>query len=240
MPKRTGSRKAGNLEIDGSPCLQSRWSRFSSEMTTKTGGRKLFRELVLNNYVSFSLTTPHTHRALIRKIAKRCRQAVPIESLPDNLNRRFNSRGRVVVGFPGDYFDQIARNYDRMWWWFSERGLNVKSIVNTGVGISRFDELAGRLMFEARPQRLSNGRLPPTVYKETAVILDNAHFKPLDYLTGKFRKRLADWNQKNPTRAIHTFEGLLKSKLWLPRRGILKRLYRAESVWAKLTKLSAG
>jgi hypothetical protein len=201
-------------------------------------GRKVFKDLILNNFVSCNLAASSTHRDLIRKVARESKKTIPIESLPNSLNRQLSSRARVVFGFPGNSFDQIARNYDRVWWWVSDKGLNMKVVADSGPDISPFDKLAGRLMFEARPHRLSNGRLQAAEYGRIATFLDQAGFKPLDYLEGKFRNKLADWNQKNPRRALHTFKAVLESKLSLPRRGVLKRLYRAESIWVEVTESS--
>jgi hypothetical protein len=174
----------------------------------------------------------------VKQIAKHSEKPIPINSLSNALNQTVLPRGRTIFGFPGNYLDQIARNYDGMRWWVSENGVNMEVIASIGGNISPFDERAGRLMFEARSHRLSNGRLPLAEYSKIVDILDRAGFKPLDYLRGEFRKELAAWNQKYPKRAIHTFEKGLDSKLSLARRGIQKRLYRAESVWKKLTELS--
>ena len=95
------------------------------------------------------------------------------------------------------------------------------------------------LVHEAWLLRLPNGRISPTEYEKLCTAIDKAAFKPLDYLNGKFRKQLADWNQKNPTKAIHTFCRLFNSKLTLARRGMLRRLNRAKFVWIKHSKLSA-
>ncbi len=230
-------RQSSSVEIDGSKCLPFIWSRFSSDLTTKSGGRELYRDLIVNNYASCSIAAPCTDRDVIMEIAKRSQRVIPVDSLPNNLNTLL--RGRVVFGFPGNYFDQIARNYEGMHWWMSERGLNMQILVNTNEDISAFDELAGKLMYEAWLHRLPNGRLLTSEYVKIFGKLDMAGFGPLDFLTGESRKKLANWNQKKPNRAIHTFIELFNSKHALPRRGILKRLNRSKSLWVKVNKLSA-
>jgi hypothetical protein len=145
----------------------------------------------------------------------------------------------MVFGFTGDYVDQIARNYDGMHWWMSARGLNMQVLESTSSNISPFDKLAGKFVYEAWLQRLRNGRIPRSEYGRICAALDEAKFTPLDFLKGDFRKKLAEWNQRNPTKSIHTFSRLFNSKLALPRRGMLKRFHRSKSVWIKLNKLSS-
>jgi hypothetical protein len=244
MPTRVGFRQAGNVGIDSSRSLPSRWSRFSAEQTTKTHGRKLYRDLILNNVVSCSLAAPCTHRDVVKQIARQSWKYIPIEFLPTILQNSVHSRGRTFFGFPRDYFDKIACNYARMRWWVSELGLNMKVIASTGPSVPEFDELAGRLMAEARSQRLSNGRLPLAEYNKIAVALDEAGFRLQNHLERAFRRKLADWNQKHPNQAIHTFYAALDATIALPvlsvlRRGVQKRLNRAESRWERLNKMSA-
>jgi hypothetical protein len=237
MTRRSRTRQSRPVEIDGSKCLPFLWTRFSSGLTTKSGGRKLYRDSIINNFVSCSIVGPITHRDVILEIARQSHKAIPIDTLPNNLNASL--RGYVVFGFPGNYFDRIAKNYQGMHWWMSESGLNMRVLESMSSNISPFDECAGKRMHEAWLQRLPNGRIPASEYGKICTALDEAGFRPLDFLQGKFRKKLADWNQKNPTKAIHTFCRLFNSKLALPRRGILKRLHRAKSIWINLNKLSA-
>lgn len=245
MPRRISLRKVGTVEIDGSRCLPFLWSRFSSEQTARTGGRKLYRELILDNVVSCSVTGPCTHRDIVEQIARQSEWPIPVESLPKELERNALKRGRTIFGFPGNYFDDIACNYAGMRWWMSEKGLEMAAIANPRSNISTFDELAGRPMSEARPRRLNNGRLPPAEYLKIATALDNAQFKPLNHLERQFRKLLAEWNQKHPRQAVHSFCKAVEMSAKHPslsflRRGVQKRLNRAESRWEDLKKLSAS
>jgi hypothetical protein len=228
-------------QLDGARSSSFLWSRFSSERTKKTHGQKLFRDVILNNSTSHTVLGPCSHLELVEQIATQSKRPIPIASLSNALSRSGILRGRTIMGFPGSYFDNIARNHEGMRWWVSEHGLNMEVIASADRNISKFDELAGRLMFEARPRRLSNRRLPPTEYGRVGSDLDRRGFKPLDFLKGESRKKLADWNQKNQKRAIHTFEAILESnfrQVSLPRRGVQKRLHRAESLWIKLNNLS--
>jgi hypothetical protein len=237
MTRRSRTRQSRAVEIDGSKSLPFLWSRFSSELTTKSRGRKLYRDLIINNFVSCSIVGPITHRDVTLEIARQSHKAIPVASLPDSLNALL--RGYVAYGLPGNYFDRIAKNYQGMHWWMSESGLNMEILVSANDEISPFDDLAGKLMNEAWLQRLPNGRLLTSHYVKIFAELDLARFRPLDFLTGEFRKKLANWNQKNPNQAIHSFTRLFNSKQALPRRGILKRLNRAKSLWIKVNKMSA-
>jgi hypothetical protein len=154
MPRKSWFQEVGNIQIDGGRCLPFLWFRFSSEQTSRMGGLKLYRELILNNLVSCEIEAPWTDRELAEQIARQSDKPIPIESLANDLNRGSLSRGRTVFGFPGDHFDAIALNYDSMWWWVSETGLKMDTLASTDLRISEFDRLAGRLMSEARPQRL--------------------------------------------------------------------------------------
>jgi hypothetical protein len=244
MTNRIRFREVGRVEINGSRCSPIRWSRFSSKQTASTGGRTLYRRLILNNYVSCTVAAPCTHSDIAKRIAMQSLKRIPIESVPNELSKHVFPRGRTIFGFPGDYFDQIARNYVAMWWWVSKKGLAMAVIASSNPKIKEFDGLAGRLMYDARTRRRSNGRLPFSEYRKIATALDKAHFKPIAHLEGRCRVRLADWNQKHPREAIHSFSKAIKVGRTLPafsflRRGVQKRLQRAESHWEKLNKLSA-
>jgi hypothetical protein len=91
-----------------------------------------------------------------------------------------------------------------------------------------FDNLVGRLMFEAR--RRHGPRIPRQEYWRIAAAIDRAKFKPINHLEGKWRKELAASN-RDARKAIHTFEVALRSAYF--RRGVLKRIYRAHGKWSE-------
>lgn len=99
--------------------------------------------------------------------------------------------------------------------------------------LSPFDELAGRLMMEARPRRSEKRRLPDCEWDKVLVQVDNAGFKPLKHLGRQWRERISDWNQKNSKKlgAIQTFQAAAHNRHF--RRGVLKRLYQAEQNYLK-------
>jgi hypothetical protein len=82
MTKRSGIQQSRAVEIDSSKCRPFIGTRFSSELTAESGGSDLYRDLILNNYVSCSIVGPTTHRDVIIEIARQSRKAIPIESLP--------------------------------------------------------------------------------------------------------------------------------------------------------------
>jgi len=217
-----------HTEIDGRRCLPWLWSRFSPGSER---GRKVHHELIVNNFISCSVSAPCTHSDVIEQIAKNAATPIPIESLPDDLTNNVFSRGQAIFGFPGDYFDQIARNYKNMWWSISGRGLKMTTMPTREVHIPPFDQLAGKLMRQAQAQQLSNGHLAPAAYMSIGAILDKGGFKPVNHLEGMVRENLAMWNKRHPLRAIHTFDQAMKLP-WL-RRGVKKRLYRAAAKFNK-------
>jgi hypothetical protein len=223
--------------------MPSRWSRFNYAKTIKTGGRKLYRDLILKNLANISVKGGVTHRRLVGQIAQESNKPIPIESLPDTLDGKVGPRGQTIFGFSGDYIDRIAGYYESMWWWISATGLNMGAVSPPSPRISEFDQVAGRMMLDARSHRLKNGRLPPTKYYEIASLLDKAGFKLLKHLEGQFRKDLSTWNQKRPRQAVHSFCKSLEMDatpvgLSFLRRGVQRRLHRAESRWKRHLELS--
>jgi hypothetical protein len=231
--------EVGSVMIDGAASTSLLWHRFNATKTRALGGLKLFRATILNNVINYTAPANCTDRDVVEQIAKQATIQIPIESLPCELEQRVHVRGKVCIGFPGKYFDQIARNYDQMQWWVSKNGLNMEAA--TIARLSTFDALAGKLMFEARPLRGTTGRLPAEEYKKIAAQVDEAGLKPQEHLEGKSRRQLADWNQKHPRKAVRTFQEALsgKSPSLDLRRAVQKRLQRAESAWRSQLPLSA-
>jgi hypothetical protein len=231
--------EVGSVMIDGAASTSLFWHRFNATKTRALGGLKLFRATILNNVINYTAPANCTDRDVVEQIAKQATIQIPIESLPCELEQRVHVRGKVCIGFPGKYFDQIARNYDQMQWWVSKNGLNMEAAAIAL--LSPFDALAGKLMFEARPLRGTTGRLPAEEYIKIAAQLDEARFKPKRYLEGKARDHLADWNQKHPSKAIQTFQNAWSVKIrgLDLRRAVQRRLQRAESAWRSQLPLSA-
>src|ERR1700733_14631276 len=110
-------RNANTLSIDGRQCVPFMWSRFSHYMTKREGGHKLFRDLILNNVVSCSVSAPSTHTDEVMAIANSSKTKIPVKQLHKCLDSYVASRGSVFFGFPGDCLDRIVRNYKDLWWW---------------------------------------------------------------------------------------------------------------------------
>jgi hypothetical protein len=211
----------GRTELDGVRSTSIIWKRFNSKKTIATGGSKLFRTAVLENVVNCTVSAPCTDRDVLEQIARQSKP-IPIESLPDVLNETVHPRGRTLLGFCGSRIDEIARNYPSMQWWVSKNGLHMEVIPDSK--LSDFDALAGRLMFEARPRRGENKRLPMAEYEKIARELDHAGFEPVDCLEGKHREALADWNRKYPRKAIKTSSAALSNKV--PGVDLRRAVYR--------------
>ena len=231
--------EVGSVTLDGAACTSLFWRRYNATKTQALGGLKLLRTTVLNSVISHTAPANCTDRDVIEQIARQASIQIPIQSLPCELECKMHVRGMACFGFAGNYFDQIACNYDQMQWWVSKNGLNMEA--SAIVTLAPFDALAGKLMLEARPLRGKTGRLALEQYKTIAAQLDEAGFKPRDHLEGKSRRQLADWNQKHPRKAVRTFQEALSGKI--PsldlRRAVQKRLQRAESAWKSQLPLSA-
>ncbi len=145
--------------------------------------------------------------------------------------------------FPPNTFEIIARQQSKL-----HRAIRAidegrwpklysdKPVKRAGKPLSPFDELAGRLMAEARPRRGANGRLADAEYAAIAVELDK-DFVLKDELEESFRKALAKWNQEHPRKAIKSFNAAVASSVRLPvgtpRRGVQRIFNRAEAKWNK-------
>lgn len=140
------------LEIDGTYCTPELWPTYSRGDTKRTGGLRLFRDLILNNAINYSLSGNSTLLELVEAIAKYSPTTIPVESLSQTLSETYLSRGRVVFGFPGNYLEGIARAQG-LTWWISKNGLNIQKLIETHSNISSFDERARELMLSFRSKR---------------------------------------------------------------------------------------
>jgi hypothetical protein len=232
-------RKPRQVKIDLAVFQKTRWPHFSAQRTIISGGQKLFRELILDNHVSSSLKGPCTHHDVVMHITKHAAKPVEIESIPKELGLRVLLRGKIVFGHPGNCIENVARNYDGMHWWMSEVGLNLGVIASLEPNISRFDALAGRLIYEARSERRLSHRFPPGVIARIASRIDREGLKPHDCLVGTARRELTIWNQKHPNQTIHTFVAAVQSKVKNIRKGAKRRLYLAGDIYKSVCSASS-
>lgn len=203
------------------------WFRFRRESLNVAASRKLFRDLILDNFVSVSISTPCSLRDTVERITADAQRPIPIDYLCSELTEPVTMRGRVAFGSPGKYFDQFAQNYPGLYWWLSDKGLRME-IISGNERVPSFDALAGHLMSQARSTRYPK-YLSPDDYLVIAEQLDKAGFPLREQLQGKYRKLLAHWNQRHPSRTIKTFSDAIQAKQ--PRelsRGVRRRLYYAE------------
>lgn len=101
------------------------WQHFNYQKTLEGGGRELYDDLILGNFISHSVHGPCTMREVVEQIAQRSRKRIPIESLADCLSRPLLPRGQVLFGCPGGCIDEVVDNYDNLEWWISNSGLNI-------------------------------------------------------------------------------------------------------------------
>jgi hypothetical protein len=203
------------------------WSRLRLECLSSAASCRLFRDLILENFVSLSISGPHSLRDKVERIATDAHKPIPIDYLCWELGDRLLSGASAVFGCPGENFNRIARNFPELYWCLSDKGLRME-ILGKNDGPVSFDALAGHLLSQARSSR-GPKRLLLTDYLVIAEELDKAGFRLLDQLQGQYRRNLAVWNQKHPNNAIKTFREAIGAKqpseLW---RGVRRRLYYAE------------
>jgi hypothetical protein len=185
----------------------------------------------IRDFVNLSIAGPHTHADVIQKIAAQFGWRV--ESLPEPLTLHTSICGRTVFGSARAYLNEIVMNYENLFWTLSDRVLRF-DVRDARIDLSPFDELAGRLMRDA--PRGAKGRISRDEYRRIAADLKG--FEPKDCLEGQDGKALAEWNQKHPREAFHTFSAIFFSNPDVAahrrfRRAMLKRLSRAQEKWKK-------
>ena len=228
--KKTIGRRSGMTRGGLRKFAERRWRRFKWERSDRKKRDHLVRELC-SRVVSFTLQAPWSHRLVIETICKQAGLATDI--LSPQIEKAIGVRGKTVFGFAGDEIDKIARDYDRVFWWLSTRGLTLDKIPWSTP--EDFDYIAGKLMFEARRNSRVGKYLTRADYLAIAGRLDAfGKFKPIELLTLSRRKELALWNQQNNRNPITTFSQAMNAikPPWLRER-IMKKLYRAEERFKK-------
>jgi hypothetical protein len=193
MPAKRRGRKVRN-EI--APSLL--WSRFLPERSTKDRAAQRVFE---NNFISASVPAPYTFRELVETLASCAQTAIPVESLAKELDVPGPPLGTGVFKKAGSAFDQIAANFPNMYWWISDKGLNM-AIVQPGSLLSPFEELAGKLT----SRHWKNGKLSSESLLAIARELDEKDFLLKHALQPNWRRKLAEHNQQFSRVAVTTFE----------------------------------
>ncbi len=199
------------------------WQRFDSVRTTETGGD----HKLLLNHASLTIPGPSTPRDAVEAIIRQSQMPIAIYSLADILSQIKLPRGTVIFGFVGDEIDKIALNHEDMRWWISKEGLNMAVLPPAAAKLSRFDELVGKLYFEAS----KDGKLSKQILVVIAKELDAAGFLLKEQLQPAGWKPIAEYNQKHPRQAIKTFEQACLHRL--SGRAVRKRMYVAREKYVK-------
>lgn len=171
--------------------------------------------------VNCSIPAPLTMLDVVEQITRTTSIPINIESVSEKLAAHKISRGPTLFGSLGDALDDIAMNYPNMYWWVSDKGLNMEIIEPSYVLADRFDELAGTLMI----QKLKDGRLSTQSLLEIAAELDNNNFHLKENLQRKEWEEIAHHNQKRARAPIKTFVEAANHKRLS--RFVRRSLYRA-------------
>lgn len=202
--------------------------------------------------VDFTIEFPCTYSEVIQKIAEQLK--LRTEGLPEDWKQRPLPDGMKFNALPGWICSHAPDGY-----YLIVRGSafeKVKSlcghfknveckrvgkafrfrVMEMGGGLSAFDELAGRLTYDA--PRGSNGRIVDDDYHNIVVELDKAGYKPIDCLERESRKALALWNQTHSRdgKARQTFlSAYLHSQF---SSDVRRRLSRAQGEYKKAHRIA--
>lgn len=187
-----------------------------------------------SRFVNFTMIAPFAMVDEIEEIARQLRVHLELESIPEQFKTVVYPLDEVVFGYADRLLNNICENYTlgRLRWYLTNRVLRFAVLTNGAKSLSKFDELAGHLMAEAK--RGANDRLDSSEYAKIAAELDKAGFAPLEHMEGEYRKILASYNQRYSLRPIRTFQQALSNRTptgKLIKRGVLRRLARAKSKW---------
>jgi hypothetical protein len=211
--------------------VKKKWFYFSAEETHRASGKKLYREMIIDNFVNHTVPAQSSDVSIVKEVARQASRPIPIASLSSKLSEIRLARGVTFHGSPGDCFDRVAER-NELRWWFSPAGLHIGQCEERIPPLNRFDEIAGKLMSEAKIG--PTGRLSSSEHLRIASVLDTAKFSLRRELEANGRKTLAEWNQHFPQRAISTFQAAIQADE--PRnlkRAVKRRLYRAKNAWKR-------
>jgi hypothetical protein len=199
----------------------SRWQRFDPVRTKETGGSVKFLE---DTFLSLTIPVGWTHREVVEAIAKQSQHQ--IVSLDEKLSETELLRGKAVFRSAAAEIDNIAANYDHMYWWISKDGLNMASILPAAAQLSRFDEVAGKLYVDGS----TDGKLLGKPLMAIARALDAAGFSLKELQPAQWAV-ISQHNQKQARQAVKSFEQACRHPRLV--RSIRKRLYVARNRYSK-------
>jgi hypothetical protein len=213
------SRKSKNrVPVAWQQALQLWWPRFDLDRCSDVPKTL---HLMVESFVNCSVAGGSSNRDSVEEIARTASIPINIESLAEALAKPIRVRGGVRFGRLGDELDNIATNYPNMYWWMSDKGLNMAIVDPNHVLPDPFEELAGALMI----QHWKDGRLSKESLSEIATELDKNRFFLKDNLQPNEWAAIAEHNQKHSRAAIKTFVQAVRNPRFS--RFIRRRLYRA-------------
>ena len=89
----------GKVSLNEVRCNPSSWIRFSPERTEQEGGSELFRTLIVDNWISYTVQAPWTPRDIVQEISGHSNTPIPIQSVADELREKVGGRGLTCPPF---------------------------------------------------------------------------------------------------------------------------------------------
>jgi len=223
----------------------SRWTRGEHPFVCAGKG--------ISDFVSFTMKWPCTFSDVIQAIAQE--RKLRVESLPrewESINipallysewhgPRLDEQGGGMLPIHGSASERVkilCGCFGNVEYTIVGRALRFR-VIETRGALSLFDELAGRLTFEA--QRESNGRITNKAdenYRRIVAELDKVGYKPIKYLERESRIALKRWNQTHgKDRKAHlTFASAYGDPQF--RNSVRKRLQRAQEKYKKAHRIT--
>ncbi len=203
----------------------------------------------ISDLVSFTMKYPCTFADVIREIARKRKLRVespPREwesiDIPSQLLSEWNGardeHGGWILPVHGSASERVkilCGFFANVEYKIVGRALRFRVIEVHGA-LSAFDELAGELTYKA--PRGINGRIADKDYLRIVAELDKAGYKPIEYLEGECRKKLAGWNRQHSKEGNgrHTFPDAYNDSQF--RDGVRKRLQRAQEKCKKAHRIA--
>jgi len=103
----------------------SPWDHYNGQKTLAHKGQQAYQQSIPENFISYLLPAPWSHRSLVEVIAQHSQRTIPIDRLTALPDQHFSIRGKALSGKSGKYIDEVLDNYPQLEWWFSDKGLNI-------------------------------------------------------------------------------------------------------------------
>ncbi len=198
-------------------------------------------ERFLNSRISLTVSARTNLYEVVTTLVEHASDPIPIDALPSELKAKIQSRGRVLFGYVGNLIDEIAYNLPDMYWWISEKGLNMAIISRKQMEamvheemLSDFDRLAGKLCVDYWKDGLSKDDLK-LIAKELDANAPQGKGVFLDRFEPKPRKAIAVHNQRNRKATVKTFQQAVGNPKFVTL--IRRMLYRKRDKYLKVQEL---